>query len=249
MKISVRDYAERRPFPQWRFLQLTLTIFAWMAIAPFLEQKWSGHLAIQVLLLDLMLVTLWANPQWKRVRNIVLALWGLSVVVSAVSVAGFANRWELIERTLDVAFIIPVTLACIVGVAVFAFRAERPTIDGVFAMLVAYLLIAVVFAELYYVLLVWQPDALKLLEPVQNMTPRELRGELIYFSVVTISTVGYGDILPASPVARMLAMTEAVVGQFFVAVVVATFVSMYTTQAIEARVQARQQNPNAPPRD
>jgi voltage-gated potassium channel Kch len=81
------------------------------------------------------------------------------------------------------------------------------------------------------------------------MTPRELRGELIYFSVVTISTVGYGDILPASPVARMLAMTEAVVGQFFVAVVVATFVSMYTTQAIEARVQARQQNPNAPPRD
>ena len=51
------------------------------------------------------------------------------------------------------------------------------------------------------------------------------------FSLVTLATVGYGDILPATPTARMLAMFEAVVGQFYVAVVVALFVGMYSSQS------------------
>jgi voltage-gated potassium channel len=48
--------------------------------------------------------------------------------------------------------------------------------------------------------------------------------------LVTLATVGYGDILPASHTARMFAMFEAVVGQFYIAVVVAMFVGMYSSQ-------------------
>jgi voltage-gated potassium channel len=51
------------------------------------------------------------------------------------------------------------------------------------------------------------------------------------FSLVTLATVGYGDILPITPTARMPAMFEAVVGQFHVAVVVALFVGMYSLAA------------------
>jgi hypothetical protein len=47
---------------------------------------------------------------------------------------------------------------------------------------------------------------------------------------VTLATVGYGDILPATPTARVLAMIQAVAGQFYVAVVVAIFVGMYSSQ-------------------
>jgi len=47
---------------------------------------------------------------------------------------------------------------------------------------------------------------------------------------VTLATVGYGDILPVTTTARMLAMIEAVVGQFYVAVVVAIFVGKYSSQ-------------------
>ena len=239
MKVSVQSYANRRPFPQWRFLQLTLVIMLWIAIMPLLTDRLSGHLAMQLLLFDLMLVTLWANPQWGRLRVIVLVLWTLSLVASVSAVLGVAHTWVKVERTLDVAFLIPVTLACVVGVASFAFRAERPTIDGIFAMVVAYLLVGMAFAELYYVALIWNPDAIKLLAPVASLEPHELRSQLVYFSMITLSTVGYGDILPMSDATRTLAMLEAVVGQFFVAVVVATFVSLYTTQAIEARADAR----------
>ena len=48
---------------------------------------------------------------------------------------------------------------------------------------------------------------------------------------MTLATVGYGDILPATPTAPMLAMFDAVVGHFYVAVVVALFVGMYSSQS------------------
>ena len=49
---------------------------------------------------------------------------------------------------------------------------------------------------------------------------------LTYFSFVTLTTVGYGDISPVSPAARTLAWVEAVTGQFYLAVIVAGLVSV-----------------------
>jgi uncharacterized membrane protein len=225
-----------QPFPEWRFLQLTVVIVAWMLLAPHLATRWSGHLAMHVLLLDLILVTMWANPDWRRARLVIGVLWLLGLIASLGSVLELAPALGRIEKTLDVGFIAPVTAACSVGVLAFAFRAERPTMDGIFAMVVAYLLIAMVFTELYYLSLVWDPQALHLLKPFEEMKPSELRGELLYFSMVTISTVGYGDVLPVSPTARMLAVIEAVLGQFFVAVLVGMFVGMYASQLFTNRV-------------
>ncbi len=51
--------------------------------------------------------------------------------------------------------------------------------------------------------------------------------EFMYYSFVTITTVGYGDITPAKPIARTVANLEAIVGQYYVAVLVAWLVGMY----------------------
>ncbi len=227
--------APKHPFPEWRFLQLTIVIVAWMIIAPHLHTRWSGHVAIHVMLLNLILVTMWANPDWRKARLVVGGLWLLSLIASLGSVLELAPAMGRIEKTLDVGLIAPVTAACIVGVLAFAFRAERPTLDGIFAMVVAYILIAILFTELYYLCLAWDPQALHLLKPFEEMKPSEIRGELLYFSMVTISTVGYGDVLPVSSTARMLAVIEAVMGQFFVAVLVGMFVGMYASQLFANR--------------
>ena len=50
------------------------------------------------------------------------------------------------------------------------------------------------------------------------------------FSFVTLSTVGYGDIVPASAVARMLAMVEAMFGMFYMAMLIARLVSLYSSK-------------------
>jgi len=58
-------------------------------------------------------------------------------------------------------------------------------------------------------------------------TPKILRQELLYMSLVTLSTVGYGDIVPTWPPARMLAVLEAVTGQIYMAVLIGGLVGMH----------------------
>ena len=53
-------------------------------------------------------------------------------------------------------------------------------------------------------------------------------GDLLYYSFVTLGTVGYGDVTPASPAARSLSLIEAVVGIMYVATMIARFVSIQT---------------------
>jgi voltage-gated potassium channel Kch len=53
----------------------------------------------------------------------------------------------------------------------------------------------------------------------------------IYFSFVTLATIGYGDVVPLTDVARSLAILEGVGGQLFLAVLVARLVSLYSTKA------------------
>ena len=55
-------------------------------------------------------------------------------------------------------------------------------------------------------------------------------GRAIYFSFVTMATLGYGDIVPTSPPARGLTIVEAVSGQMYLVVVVARLVSLYSQQ-------------------
>jgi predicted nucleic-acid-binding Zn-ribbon protein len=54
-----------------------------------------------------------------------------------------------------------------------------------------------------------------------------LKVQLNYFSFVTIATLGYGDIVPKLPTTQMLAILEAVIGQFYMAVVIAWLVGTY----------------------
>lgn len=53
---------------------------------------------------------------------------------------------------------------------------------------------------------------------------------LAYFSFITLATVGYGDIVPVSPTARMLAIVESTIGTFYIAIVIARLVSLYQVQ-------------------
>ena len=52
----------------------------------------------------------------------------------------------------------------------------------------------------------------------------------LYFSFITLSTVGYGDIIPMSEVARMLAIVEAMFGMFYMALLIARLVSLYSSK-------------------
>jgi hypothetical protein len=220
----------RATLPEWRFLQLTLVICAWMLLSPHLQDRWLVHLLLHVFLLNTVLVTLWANPQWRGIRSALAGLWLLSLTGSLLAFAPQLIGSQRLARSVEAASLVPLCAALAAGMLGFVFRERRLTVDGIFATVAAYLVIALMFAQVYVLMLTWNPDSFVLPVPAADRPPHLLRNDMTYFSLVTLATVGYGDILPVTGTARMVAMIEAVVGQFYVAVIVAVFVGMYANQ-------------------
>jgi hypothetical protein len=87
-----------------------------------------------------------------------------------------------------------------------------------------FLMLGVIWAVLYYVLETAVPGSFSGLDSYNEGL---WFWRLIYFSFVTLSTLGYGDITPANAFSESLAYLEAIVGQFYIAVVVASLVGSY----------------------
>ncbi len=97
-------------------------------------------------------------------------------------------------------------------------RFQKVTVNVLYATLCLYLIIGLFWGSLYSLLYELSPDAYSgaLLDNVQNSTLHIFN----YFSMVTLTTLGYGDITPQTPGAGALCQMEAIVGQFFTAVIV-----------------------------
>jgi hypothetical protein len=213
---------------EWRFLQLTLFIAGWMLLAPKLHDRWLVQVLLQLFLVNTLLVTLWANRDRPRQQALLLGLWAVSLAGSLLAILPRSPDWQLVARTIELVSSMPLLALLAAGILRFVFRGRMLTTDGLFATVAVYLIIALLFAQLYLLLLEWNPASFNL--DVAARTPPQLQSDLVYFSLITLATVGYGDILPVTEFARTLAVLEATVGQFYIAVVVAVFVGMYAAQ-------------------
>ncbi len=102
----------------------------------------------------------------------------------------------------------------------FALGATEVDREHLYASLSAYLLAGIFFGSFYWVLEQIGPGTFQTSGAFTRMSA-------IYFSFVTLATLGYGDIVPRTDVARGLAIVEGVGGQLFLAVLVARLVSLY----------------------
>ena len=114
-------------------------------------------------------------------------------------------------------------LVWVVAHAVYA--PGRITLQRLQGAIVVYMNFAVIFAAAYS--LIWEliPDAFANIAAPKTVDPHEVANTL-YFSLTTLTTTGYGDVVPIDPFARSLANLEAVVGPLFLAMTVARLVSM-----------------------
>jgi len=109
----------------------------------------------------------------------------------------------------------------------FIFRSPMVTRDVVSAALVVYLFLAMFFAKLYLMLELAYPGSFSL----SHETIIDNPGLLRYFSMVTLSTLGYGDLLPVNDKSQTLAGMEAIFGQIYLAVLIARLVGMQGVSA------------------
>lgn len=115
-----------------------------------------------------------------------------------------------------------VTIAITVAVAQAVFQARRVTRHQLMGAVVVYLNVALLFMGAFAALKYTYPGAFS-----THTTGPLLPGELMYFSLTTITSTGYGDILPLHPLARSLANLEAIMGQLFLSILLARLVSLH----------------------
>jgi len=98
--------------------------------------------------------------------------------------------------------------------------------DKILGAICGYLLVGMAFAVIYSVLERYSQGSFTVVDPDIHT--------FLYFSLVTLSTLGYGDIVPVTHQARALTGMEAVIGQFYIAVVVARLVSLHLLESNRA---------------
>jgi hypothetical protein len=195
-----------------RYGALLLLLIANYLMALLIE----GRTAAQLLILGLTVATLLLALHTSGVRG--------RIVAFAVSACGVAVVIALVEAGRNGAKASAV-LSLVMGLLLLAAPVSILrrilghhriiTSETLAAALCVYLLLGLAFANLYTAIYRWSPDAFRGVD-----SPPGSLSDLVYFSFVTLTTVGYGDILAVSDLPRSLAVTEALLGQ----IVLVTFV-------------------------
>ena len=157
-----------------------------------------------------------------RKRRLLLAATMLAWPVSMI--AAWFDHPALSALTLGMWTVIGLLAAA--AALGFASRASAVDAEHLYAALSAYLLAGIFFGLFYWVLEQITPGSFSAAGEFSRMSA-------LYFSFVTLATLGYGDIVPRTDVARGLAIVEGVGGQLFLAVLVARLVSLYGRGAPE----------------
>jgi voltage-gated potassium channel len=193
------------------FYTLLLTMVAVPLVAAF---ELKGSLIEFFLAANLLAAVMPVGP--GRDRRVLLAI--IIVVWLARPATLWFDQAALSAMTLGMWTLIGLFAAA--AVLRFAMRSTSVDAEHLYAALSAYLLAGVFFGNFYWVLQQIWPGTFAVTGDFSRMSA-------IYFSFVTLATLGYGDIVPRSDVARGLAILEGVGGQLFLAVMVARLVSLY----------------------
>lgn len=204
--------------------------------------RWlHNHRAIIVLIALLLLIVASPVEDYWRHSDLLVAPTAALIVLAEVrhgsgggpsfyATAALAVAWIVSLVSLDVFHtgavapsIIMLALSALVmtGMARQILSARSPDWGTLSAALSGYLLIAIAWAQVYA--LVFSVDRTAFATAI---SPTIRPDALLYLSLQTITTLGYGDIPPVDPFVRMLAVTEAIVGQFYIATVIARLVAL-----------------------
>lgn len=218
-----------------RFLQLTLYTILLLVASPLLAHRWLFKILAEVFLLNSLLVSLSASGHQVRLKWPLWSLWGAGVLCYVLGDSGVAPAITPLLHLLDIIFNSLLLLGCFTVILAFIFQSHRVTVDTIFAAVMNYLLLAFIYAQFYQFLLFLDPHSFKLPALVSLNSFKIFQMDFLYFSLVTLTTLGYGDIVPQMGVARMTAVVEAVTGQLYVALLVAWLMGMFISQSLRSK--------------
>ena len=203
-------------------IELLVALVLLFLVTPFVQNLPYGQ-AIEVSLVTLVLVSAILAIGAHGVRRWIVAL---------LAITALGARWtDLLFPHALPAGVFHAAALLFLGYVVlhilrFIFHAPQVNTEVLCAAIAAYLLLGFIWALNYMLVARLSPDAFAYSAgPQADRTMNSFNA--FYFSFVVLSTVGFGDITPISNAARMLAVTEALTGLFYITVLISRLVAMY----------------------
>jgi len=190
-------------------------------LRPFLE----GYIGIRVLMVIFFLVifisAVCAASQ-KRSTLIVALL--LALLTEAFELSGYLTGISSLDILSDI--FAGLLLAFTATIILFyLFSEDRITGDMIMGSICVYFLMGLIWSLVFSTLEVFQPGSFQMPQGTVN------QATFTYYSYVTLTTLGYGDMTPISGPARSLALLEAMMGQLYLAVLIARLVGIHIAQS------------------
>jgi hypothetical protein len=204
------------------FLAALVTLFV---TAPFISEMGKSRPLAEAVILTLVLLA-GGLAVGDRRRT---AIWALLLGGPAIVATWLHDLLPgLVPKEL--AIVLCLLFAIFVTARLFRFVlvARRVDAEVLSAAVATYLMLALLWSFGYILVGRMNPSAFTFtVGPVASRTMEGFTG--LYYSLITLCTVGYGDILPVSPIARLLSAMEAIVGMFYVTLLIARLVAAYSS--------------------
>jgi len=224
VKESLKPEPRRLKFHGFSTVELLVALVLLFVSFPFVEEVKGGDIIVSILLSLVLLSAVLAVADRKGVFFIALVL----------AIPAIVGKWISHFRP----DLVPPPVFLVAGLALIAFvvanllrfvlRAPSVNTEVLCASISAYLMLGLLWTVAYWLVAQVNPNAFAF--NTNTGTKETMVGfNAFYFSFITLSTVGYGDIAPVSRIARWLAATEAMTGLLYVTVLIARLVSLYST--------------------
>ncbi|MEO0649370.1 MAG: potassium channel family protein [Planctomycetota bacterium] len=215
-----------------RFTALLLLLVLNLVVAPTVstvtQSSGLGAILPLVSFTAVIVAALFAATQARRSRWIALSVGGAALACAWGGVLTSAHELRVVEELLTTSFLLTVFVLLVRHVLL----QRKVTVNVVNAALCAYLLLGLGWASLYSLIELIEPGSFRLPEgdPSFDDAADEASTGPVYFSFVTLLTLGYGEIVPVSSIARMCAVVEAFLGQVLLVVLVSRLVGLQVGQ-------------------
>ncbi len=216
------------PFTRWcfkrRFLALLLLILAMLIIVPLADELVRLRMLMDIFWSAIFIAVIYAVSQKKHhiLVGVLLALPMLGSIWSRYFVQ--YSALEVVGGLCGAAFFI----FAIIQILIFVYTQKEVTRDLIAGAAIVYLLMALAWSFIFGVVESLNPGSFSIPDIEGISTSRSF----LYYSFVTITTLGYGDITPVTSLARSLCILEAVIGQLYLVVQVAWLVGVHVSQSM-----------------
>jgi len=214
-----------------RHLWLLISLVVIFIVSPFVVPYYYGPSILNIIAAVVLLSATYAVSRRRSFSIFALSLSIFSIGLT-FWLAASPNHWLIIISHGSLVILIVFFAAAILS---YVLGSGKVTWDKIYGAVCAYLLLGYAWTFAYSLIEELQPGSFG---SATTPMPHDLVArvmQLRYFSFVTLATVGYGDIVPRTPMARTLALLEAMVGQFYLVALVGRLVGLHIVHGKDPR--------------